>query len=152
MNRITLCLATIASCVLLAGCATSQSSSSYARGQAQREMSVRLGVVESVRPVTLEGPRSGAGSAVGGVIGGIAGSNIGGGERGSAVGTILGLVGGAIAGHAIEENANKRPGLEITVRFDNGTMSAISQEADEQFRAGDRVRVLSGSGTTRVTH
>ena len=88
----------------------------------------------------------------GGLIGGIAGSNIGGGNRGSAVGTILGVVGGAIVGRAIEESASRKPGLEITIQFDNGTMSAITQEADEQFHVGERVRVLSGGGVTRVSH
>ena len=29
---------------------------------------------------------------------------------------------------------------------------AITQAADEEFRVGDRVRVLSGGGTTRVSH
>jgi outer membrane lipoprotein SlyB len=31
-------------------------------------------------------------------------------------------------------------------------MLAITQAADEEFRIGDRVRVLSGSGVTRVSH
>ncbi len=143
---------TACAALLLGGCATTPSADTYSRGQVQREMSVRMGVVESVRPVTLEGSPSGAGTLVGGALGGIAGSNIGGGNRGSAVGSILGAVGGAIAGNAIEESSAKKPGLEITVRFDNGTMSAITQAADEQFRPGDRVRVLSGGGVTRVTH
>ncbi len=153
MNKTTLTLAVFAAfTLLLTGCATSQSGGSYQQRQAQREMTVRMGVVESVRQVTLEGNKSGTGTAVGGVIGGIAGSNVGGGNRGSAVGTILGAVGGAVAGHALEEGMSKKAGLEITVKFDNGAMSAITQEADEQFRAGERVRVLSGGGTTRVTH
>ena len=151
MMKTTIALAACAA-FILGGCATSPSADSYSQGQAQREMSVRMGVVESVRPVTLEGSQSGAGTLVGGALGGIAGSNIGGGNRGSAVGTILGAVGGAIAGNAIEECTTKKAGLEITVRFDNGTMSAITQAADEQFRPGDRVRVLSGGGVTRVTH
>ena len=114
-------------------------------------MNVRMGVVESVGPVTIEGNKEGAGSTVGAVLGGIAGSNVGGGERGSAVGTILGAVGGAVAGHAIEEGITKKNGLEITVKFDNGSMSAITQEADEQFHPGERVRILSGRGTSRVS-
>lgn len=145
-------IAIVACAALIGGCATSQSGSSYRPAQAQHEMSVRMGVVESVRQVTLEGKKSGAGTMAGAAIGGIAGSNIGGGNRGSAVGTILGAVGGAVAGHAIEEGVNKKAGLEITVKFDNGSMSAITQEADEQFRQGERVRVLSGGGVTRVTH
>lgn len=153
MNKTTLAWTALAvAALLLSGCATSQSASTYSQAQAQREMNVRMGVVESVRTVTIAGNKDGAGSAVGGVIGGIAGSNVGGGDRGSAVGTILGVVGGAVAGHAIEENITKKAGLEITVKFDNGSMSAITQEADEQFHVGDRVRVLSGGGKTRVSH
>lgn len=153
MQKNTLSLAALAAgALLLGGCATSQSGGSYSQNQAQHEMTVRLGVVESVRSVTIEGNKSGVGSAVGGVLGGIAGSNVGGGERGSAVGTILGVVGGAVAGHAIEEGMSKKAGLEITVKFDNGSMSAITQEADEQFRVGERVRILSGGGKTRVAH
>jgi len=145
-------IALIAGAALLSGCASSRSGSSYTPHQAQQEMVVRMGIVESVREVTIEAPKTGAGTMAGGAIGGIAGSNIGGGNRGSAVGSILGVVGGAIAGHAIEEQANKKPGLEITVKFDSGTMSAITQEADEQFHVGERVRVLSGGGVTRVSH
>jgi outer membrane lipoprotein SlyB len=145
-------VAIVAGVALLSGCATSQSGSSYKPHQAQQEMAVRMGVVESVREVIIEAPKTGAGTLAGGAIGGIAGSNIGGGNRGSAVGTILGVVGGAIAGHAIEEQANKKSGLEITVKYDSGSMSAITQEADEQFHVGERVRVLSGGGVTRVSH
>lgn len=43
-------------------------------------------------------------------------------------------------------------GIEITVRLDSGRLIAITQAADESFRVGDRVRVLSGGGTTRVSH
>jgi len=157
MNKTTLTKFTFAAvsaaALILAGCASpSLSGSSYSHGQAQREMTVRLGVVDSVRPVAIDGTRSGAGTATGGLLGGIAGTNVGGGNRGSTVGSILGAVGGAVAGHAIEQNITKKPGLEITVKFDNGSMSAITQEADEEFKVGDRVRVLSGSGSSRVTH
>jgi outer membrane lipoprotein SlyB len=46
----------------------------------------------------------------------------------------------------------KKQGLEITVKLDNGELRAITQEADETFRPGERVRLLSGGGVTRVTH
>lgn len=154
MNKTILTSAVVAAgALLLAGCASpSLSGSSYSQAQAQREMTVRMGVVDSVRPVVIDGTKSGAGTAAGGLIGGIAGSNVGGGNKGSTVGSILGVVGGAVAGHAIEQNITKKAGLEITVKFDNGSMSAITQEADEEFKVGERVRVLSGSGSTRVTH
>lgn len=135
----------------LAGCAPSQSGSAYTREQARQEQSVRMGVVESVRQVQIEGTRSGIGPAAGAVVGGIAGSTIGSG-RGSAVGAVLGSVAGGVAGQAAEQGGTRKAGLEITVRLDNGSMVAITQEADEAFKPGERVRILSGGGVSRVTH
>lgn len=150
MKRITLTFA-IATAAMLAGCASSQSGSAYERRQARQEMSVRLGVVESVRHVTLEGTKSPAGTVAGGALGGLAGSNIGRG-KGSTAGAIVGVVVGAVAGSAIEEQVTKKDGLEITIKLDSGELIAVTQEADEAFHPGERVRVLRGSGATRVTH
>jgi outer membrane lipoprotein SlyB len=144
--------AIVAASALISGCASTSSGSVYSSGQARQEQTVRMGVVESVRQVTIERSDSGVGTLAGGAIGGVAGSNVGGGNRGSAVGTILGAIAGGIAGKAIEENAAKKPGLEITVKLDNGELRAVTQDADESFRPGERVRLLSGNGVTRVTH
>lgn len=140
------------SMVALSGCASpSLSGSAYSRDQARQEQSVRTGVVESVRQVQIDGTRSSIGAAAGSVVGGVAGSNVGQG-KGSSVAAILGAVGGGIAGQAIEQAATRKPGIEITVRLDNGSMVAITQEADEAFRPGERVRILAGGGVSRVTH
>ncbi len=137
----------------LSGCYTPSSSGSvYSAGQARNEQTVRLGVVESVRQVTIQGTPGELGTLAGGALGGIAGSTVGGGNRGAAVGTILGAVGGGIAGSAIERNVTQKKGLEITVKLDNGELRAITQEADEEFRPGERVRLVSSGGVTRVTH
>jgi outer membrane lipoprotein SlyB len=140
-----------AALVTLNACAPSLSGSSYTREQAQREQTVRMGVVESVRQVQIEGTRSGVGPAAGAVVGGIAGSNVGHG-RGAAVGAVLGSVAGGVAGQAVEQAATRQPGLEITVKLDSGRMIAVTQAADESFRPGDRVRVLSDGRTSRVAH
>lgn len=137
--------------ILLAGCAGSQSGSAYSRTQTRGEMHVRMGIVDSVRTVLIEGTQSGVGAVAGGVVGGVAGSNVGQG-RGSTVGSVLGAVLGGVAGQAIEEKVSKKDGLEITIKLDSGQIIAVTQEADEQFHAGERVRVLSGSGVTRVSH
>lgn len=136
--------------LLLLGCASSRSGDVYTRDQTRREMNVRTGVVESVREVLMEGSKSGTGTLAGAAIGGVAGSTMGSG-KGHIVGAIAGAVLGGLAGNAIEENATKKNALEITVRLDNGQMIAVVQEMGEVFYAGDRVRVLSGSGSTRVT-
>ena len=136
----------------VAGCATgSNSGSVYDRNQVQREQIVRYGTIESVRPVTIERDQSGVGTVGGAVVGGVAGSSIGGG-RGSIITSVLGAIAGGLAGNAIEGGVGKKQGVELTVRFENGEIRSIVQEADEQFYAGDRVRVLSGTGATRVTH
>jgi outer membrane lipoprotein SlyB len=136
----------------MAGCAGPSSSGSvYTPGQTQREQTIRMGVVESVRNVTIEPRQSGVGAASGGIVGGIAGSNVGGG-RGSIIGSVLGAVAGGIAGQAAEGAVMRKAGLEVTVKLDNGELRAITQEADESFRPGERVRLVSGGGVTRVTH
>lgn len=136
---------------LLTGCAGSKSGDTYSRDQARQEMTVRMGVVQSVRGVTMEGSKSGIGSTAGAVVGGIAGSSMGQG-KGSIITAVLGAVAGGMAGNAIEGNTTTKNALEITVKMDNGQLLAIVQEGHpDEFRAGDRVRVLGGRGDTRVS-
>ena len=134
----------------LAGCASSRSADVYSRQQARQEMYVRMGYVESIREVTMEGARSGAGTVAGAAIGGAAGSTLGRGS-GHVLGAVVGAVIGGMAGSAIEENATKKNALEILVRLDAGQLIAVVQEKGEVFYPGDRVRVLTGNNSTRVT-
>lgn len=136
--------------VLLAGCAPGQGGSTYSRDEARREQNVRMGMVESVRQVQIEGTRSGVGPAAGAVVGGVAGSGVGSG-RGSTAAAVLGGVVGGLAGQAVEQGVTRRAGVEVTVKLDNGSLVAIVQEADETFKPGDRVRILSDGRTSRVT-
>jgi outer membrane lipoprotein SlyB len=136
---------------VLAGCATSRSGDVYTRGEALKEQTVRLATVESVRPVMIEGTRSGVGAAAGGVAGGVAGSGVGHG-RGSAVAGVIGAVGGGIAGQAAEEGLTRKNGVEITVRLENGELRAVVQEETEnKFVTGQKVRLLTAGGVTRVS-
>jgi len=141
----------IAMAALLAGCATSNSGGVYSREQTRQVQTVKMGVIESVRTVKIEGAGSGVGVGTGAVVGGVAGSSMGGG-KGKILTTVIGAVAGGLAGSAIEEKVTEDDGLELTVKLDNGTKLAIVQEADEQFHPGDRVRVLEGGGVTRVSH
>jgi outer membrane lipoprotein SlyB len=145
-----LILAMIAS---LTACASQPTSNSvYRPHQAQNEQTIRMGVVESVREVTIDPGQSGVGTMAGAALGGIAaGSSIGKGNGAIAAG-IVGAVVGGMVGQSVESKVNTRKGLEITVRLDNGEMKAITQDADEAFRAGERVRLLNSGGVTRVTH
>ena len=136
----------------LSGCVVPQQSSNvYQTRQTMGEQSVRMGVVESIRNVIIDYGQSGVGTMGGAALGGLAGNTIGKGN-GSIAGAIGGAIAGGLIGQQVERNVNSRPGLEITVKLDNGSLTAITQEADEQFNVGDRVRLLSNGRTTRVTH
>lgn len=137
--------------LILGGCAYHAGSGDYRGYEVRGEQSVRFGVVEAVRDVRIDPHDTGVGTAAGAVLGGMAGSNVGGGS-GQVAGAIGGAILGGVIGQNVEKSANERHGLEITVRLDSGRYIAIVQEADELFRVGDRVRILSGRGSTRVTH
>lgn len=137
--------------VFLAGCPASTSGGAYSREQARTPQEVQMGVVESVREVQIEGTKTPIGPAAGAVVGGVAGSSVGRG-KGSTIGTVIGAVAGGLAGGALEEGVTRSKGFEITVKLDNGKFIAVTQAADEVFRPGERIRVLTGGGVTRVTH
>jgi outer membrane lipoprotein SlyB len=154
MNTLTRNIAVLTAATALlftAGCATKTNSASvYSASQAQREQTVRYATVEGVREVVIDRGQTGTGTVAGAVVGGVAGSSIGG-RRENIAGAILGAVAGGVIGQAVEGGANKKPGVEITLRYDNGDIRAIVQEADDQvFKAGDRVRILQTGSTSRV--
>ncbi len=135
----------------LGGCASGTGGKDYSRAQTRAVQDVQLGVVESVREVNIEGTKTPIGAGAGAVVGGVAGSTVGSG-KGSVVGAAVGAVLGGLGGAAAEEAVTRQNGVEITVKLDSGRLIAITQAADEEFRVGDRVRVLSGGGATRVSH
>jgi outer membrane lipoprotein SlyB len=143
------------SALLLGGCAQqSLTGEAYSRSEARQVQQVQYAVIDSVRPVVIEGRTDGiVGAGTGAIVGGIAGSNIGGGS-GSTVASVLGAVAGGIAGQRIEEATSRRQGQEITLRLDSGEMISVVQEVEngQFFRPGDRVRVLRSGGRVRVTY
>lgn len=141
----------VAAIVSLAGCASGTGGKDYSRAQTRTVQEVQMGIVESVREVNIEGTKTPIGAGAGAVVGGVAGSTVGSG-KGSVVGAAVGAVLGGLGGAAVEEGVTRNKGVEITVKLDSGRLIAITQSADETFQVGDRVRVLSGGGTTRVSH
>ncbi len=137
--------------LLLGACASSNSGSVYSRDDARKTQTVRTGIVESVRQVKLEGTKSPIGTVAGAAVGGIAGSSIGQG-KGSTIGAVIGAVVGGLGGSAAEEMMTRKDALEITVKLDGGGLTAVVQEADEPFNAGDKVRLIESGGNTRVSH
>jgi len=136
---------------LISGCAKpSASANVYNYNQTQRDQIVRNGTVINVRPIIIQSEQSSGGGAIaGGAVGGVAGSAIGGGT-GRTLAIIGGAILGALAGNAIEDKMDKKDGLEISVRLDNGETRVIAQEADLPIMMNQRVQVISGAGPTRV--
>jgi outer membrane lipoprotein SlyB len=150
-GRLLAVVAVVGAMGVIAGCANQSASSSvYSYDQAQREQIVRLGTVVSVRNVVIQNDKpTGAGMVAGGALGGVAGNAIGDGS-GRTIATVGGAILGGLLGNTVENRVNKTQGLEIEVRLDNGETRVIAQAADVPISAGQRVRVLSGNGPTRV--
>ena len=134
----------------LAGCTFPSSRRTVPIGQANVLQRAEFGTVTSVREVNIEGQRSNLGMYGGGIVGGAAAS--GGSGVGGAVVQAVGAVTGAVAGQAIEEVATRKRAQEITIRLDDGSTVSITQESSTGlFMDGDRVRVLNGGGSARVS-
>ena len=134
----------------LGGCVSSNAGNVYSRDETRRASEVKMGVIEHIRSVQIEGTKSHVGTVAGAVIGGLAGRGVGGGT-GRDVATAAGAVAGGLAGAGVEELATRRPGFEYVVKLDNGqTLAVVQEDGGEQFGAGERVRVLENSGVLRV--
>ena len=137
--------------VTLSGCASNMGGNTYSQAQVRGMQKVVLGVVDSIRPVTIEAvSKVGASAGVG--AGALAGSNIGSG-RGALFGILAGAVIGGIVGHVADKAVNSKDGLEITVKLDDGDLVAVTQsiEGSDAIASGDRVRVVVDQiGVSRV--
>lgn len=152
-NSVVLASCFTAMTVLLSGCASSLTGDTYSRDEARRVQTVRMGTIESLRPVKIEGTKTPIGTGAGAIVGGVAGSSVGGG-RGSIVAAVIGAVAGGLLGSATEEGLTRTQGVEITVREDDGSTRAYVQQVQENevFRVGERVRIMTVDGTSRVSH
>jgi outer membrane lipoprotein SlyB len=65
---------------------------------------------------------------------------------------IASALAGVAAGNTVEQGVTRMQSPEITVKLDSGGLRAITDKADEAFRLSERMRLLSGSGVTCVTH
>jgi outer membrane lipoprotein SlyB len=135
--------------LLLAGCASDQQRGVGNDSNVSSVATIKLGVVESVKPIEMDASSDG-GSSVGGIFGQVGGANTGGG-RGAVVGTVLGGVLGGTLGQ--QAGIATKPGLEIWVKLDGeeGKSAYVTQPGKpDAFKVGDRVRVVRKKGETRV--
>lgn len=136
----------------ISGCASNLGGDVYSRSEARQVQQVMYGTILELRVVKIEGTKTPIGAIAGAGIGGVAGSAVGGGS-GRIITTIIGAVGGGLLGGYGEELLTRSNGVEITIRLDSGSIRSIVQQIqpNEVFRVGERVRLMSAGGTTRVT-
>lgn len=105
------------------------------------------GRVEAVTPVQEQGQASGVGIVAGAVLGGVLGNQVGGGN-GRKLATVAGAVGGGYAGNEVEKRARATSSYQVRVRMEDGTSRSFRQTTDN-WRVGDRVRIVNGELTLR---
>lgn len=147
-------IAAISILVMMAsGCASGLGGETYSRREAGTMQRVQYATILSLRPVKIEGTKSGIGTAAGAVAGGVAASGVSGGKTGT-VAAVIGAVVGGLLGAATEEGMTRTDGVEFGLKMDDGREVSVVQalSPNEVFRVGDKVRVLYSSGRTRVAH
>ena len=136
----------------LTGCTPKVGGSDYTSTSAQQVYAVEFGYVHSARTVLINDSNTNTaiGAVGGGVIGGIIGNMFGRGH-GNTLATMGGAMLGAAMGGAAGQGVGNQQGVEVTVTLDSGKTIVVVQGADMQFYTGQRVRVTTGAGSTRVS-
>lgn len=104
--------------IAIAGCA-SQDNNRISRQEINQIQTSRLGTIEVLNVVDVEGTSSAGGAVAGSVAGGLLGSTVGSG-RGCTLGVATGAVVGGVAGRATQERATRTQGLQMGIRLDDG--------------------------------
>jgi len=149
MNKMVIVLLSIP--FILAACASEKGGEVYSREEVRQVQHFKVGKVESMHKVRIEGTKTPIGSTAGAVVGGIAGSGASGGKTGQ-VAAVLGAVVGGIAGSAAEEAYTRENGMEYSIKLEDGTHISVVQAISDKddIKVGDMVRVIENEGVTRV--
>jgi outer membrane lipoprotein SlyB len=57
----------------------------------------------------------------------------------------------AVAAQAVASHMNRRTGLEVIVRKENGSQVAVTQDADQQFVTGQQLYLVASGAGYRLT-
>ena len=118
--------------------------SSPARGSAAQHACDKCGKVIGLRAIEQASKPSGIGAVAGAVVGGVIGNQVGGGT-GKTLATVAGAVGGGYAGNEIEKRTTKTLRHEVDVQMEDGTRQSFSYDAQPDWQAGDKVKVVGGA-------
>jgi outer membrane lipoprotein SlyB len=136
---------------LLSAACSSSRGTMYSKHDTQRAWTVRDATVVQVVEATIEGHSGVIGTYGGGYVGHSLGRTVGAGT-GSSVAGAVGAVAGAVVGRKAEKTATQQKAWELLVEIDNGGETlAVVQPADQNFDAGEKVRVYTRpDGSARV--
>lgn len=146
----------VGSSVLLTACTnTDYRPEVYQQSDLQKAHRTEYATIKTVKEIVIkqdEGVTNPLLTVAGTVAGGIAGSHIGGGK-----GQILSAIGGGLLGGYATNEAVKatqtQKGVEFTLIKDDGQMITFAQQGDaRQFSVGQRVKLVTHDGKTKVTH
>ncbi len=149
MNKIVILLVSVP--FILAACASEKGGEVYSREEVRQVQHFKVGKVESMHKVRIEGTKTPIGATAGAAVGGIAGSGASGGKTGQ-VAAVLGAVVGGMAGAAAEEAYTREDGIEYAIKLEDGTHISVVQAVSdkEDIKVGDMVRVIENEGVARV--
>ena len=120
----------------LSGCASNGGS---------QPVEIRQGKIEQITETEInENTHPGLGAIIGGVAGAGIGSLFGGGT-GKDVAIAVGAIGGAVAGNAVQNKQDTKPGQQIVVRLNSGVLVVVTQPTRSGLYVGQPVYV-EGSG------
>lgn len=135
----------------LAACAPTNFNTTFSNQDIGRPAEVSFGVIQSMRPVNVQGQPTGIGAVAGGVAGGAAGSLIGNNNvTANIIGAVAGALAGGLAGNAIEKGVSSGTAVEFIIRGDDGRTISVVQTNENNFRPGERVMLTYGA-TTRLS-
>jgi len=153
MGKLTRLLSLIALLLLVSCASQTMTASTYTEADVGQAQIVRIGKIESTRPIKISSRPTGVGSIAGAAAGSVVGSEIGRGN-GSLLGSIAGAVAGGVGGAMLEKDINTIDGQELTIRLEDNSLISVAQEISKEtgpLSPGETVRVLSSPrGKTRV--
>ena len=135
----------------LGACTPKPNATTFSQGEANTVMSVQFGTVIALRQVDIAPGQTRLGAIAGAALGGIGGSQIGNSVAANVAGGVAGAVAGGAVGSALQGSA-RTTGVEFTLRLDSGETVAVVQPGSvNDYRVGDRVRLVGSAENARVT-
>ena len=117
--------------------------------QSNTVQSVSYGTVVAAKAVTIQDKPDSSKAVGGAAVGAVAGAAIAGHGRHFG-GAIIGGMAGAAVGSAVAKSESVKPGTELIIKLESGQEIAIQIPGQQNFLAGDRVRLTSGPNGTKV--